>query len=137
MSIKQEMDSQGLIRIRDFWNLPQVTAKRRSWRKIESREDGYIKEKIEELMNILEQRKMLVADGKDQLRRGKNKEGIFNIQEAKIIILNIEPCGLANPWKKLWSHQGWTKTKLFVWLVHHKKILTWENIQKSVVHGAI
>ena len=33
---------------------------------------------------MLKQRKILVTDGQDQLRWGHNKEGIFNIKEAKI-----------------------------------------------------
>jgi len=86
-------------------------------------------------MKILEQRKILVTDGQDQLRWGQNKEGIFNIHEAKRITLNLDPCVSAKSWQKLWSHQGWMKIKLFMWLVHHKKILTWENIQKRGVMG--
>lgn len=36
-------------------------------------------------------------------------------------------------WQNLWRHQGWMKIKLFMWLVHHKKILTWDNIRKRGV----
>lgn len=128
MGIKQETDFHGLIKVRDFWNLPHDTKKWRSWRKIECRGDGPIKAKTKELMKILEQRKILVTEGQDQLRWGQNNEGIFDIKEAKIITLNLEPCILAKSWHKIWSHQGWMKIKLFMWLVHHKKILTWENI---------
>lgn len=68
MSIKQEIDSQGLIKVRDFWNLPHDTEKWRSWRKIECRGEGTIQAKTKEIIKILEQRKILTIDGQDQLR---------------------------------------------------------------------
>eukprot|EP00253_Pinus_taeda_P010393 PITA_10393 len=95
MSLKQERESQGLIKVKDLWNLPLDSRKWRNWRKIDCREDNPIKIKAEELMSMLKQRKILVTDGQDQLRWGLNKEGTFNIKEAKRIILNLDPCVLA------------------------------------------
>src|SRR5690606_7650277 len=68
-------------------------------------------------------------------RWGKNNEGAFNLKEEKRIILERDSNLLDRVWQNLWRHQGWMKIKLFMWLVHHKKILTWENIQKRGVLG--
>jgi len=78
---------------------------------------------------------ILVTEGKDQLRWGNNSKGTFNLKEAKYILLGLESCILEKSWRQLWSHQGWMKIKLFMWLVHHKKILTWDNIRKRGVLG--
>eukprot|EP00253_Pinus_taeda_P025758 PITA_25758 len=135
MSLKQETDAQGLNKVKDFWNLPHNSRKWRSWRSIGYRDDSPIKIKAEALISMLKQRKILVIEGQDQLRWGLNKEGTFNLKEAKNIILNLDSCVPMKSWQQLWSHQGWMKIKLFMWLVHHKKILTWDNIRKRGIMG--
>ena len=77
---------------------------------------------------MLEQRKILVIGGNDQLRQGNNNEGTFNLKEAKHILLELDAHVLDRIWQNLWRHQGWMKIKLFKWLVQHKKILTWDKI---------
>lgn len=78
---------------------------------------------------------ILVYKGQDQLRWDNNKEGTFNLKEAKGILLELTPQVLDKIWQKLWRHQGWMKSKLFMWLVYHRKILTWDNIRKRGVLG--
>jgi len=74
-------------------------------------------------MEVLEQRKILVSGGHDQLRWGNNNEGTFNLKEAKLILLELDSHSPDRIWKNLWRHQGWMKIKLFMWLVQHRKIL--------------
>ena len=76
-----------------------------------------------------------MAEGQDQLRWGDNKEGTFNLKEAKNILLELDPLVPDKIWQNLWKHLGWMKIKLFMWVVYHKKILTWDNIQKRGVSG--
>jgi len=45
--------------------------------------------KAEALGQILEQRMILVFEGQDQLRWGNNSKDIFNIKEAKNILLEL------------------------------------------------
>jgi len=49
-----------------------------------------LKAKATALLRILEQRKILISKGHDQLRWGNNKEGTFNIKEAKKVSLELD-----------------------------------------------
>ena len=91
---------------------------------MDHREDNPLKAKAEALLEILEQRKILVTGGHDQLRWGNNNEGTFNLKEAKHLILELDSNEPDRVWQNLWRHQGWMKTKLFMLLVPHKKNLT-------------
>ena len=94
-----------------------------------------MKAKADALLTMLDQRKILVSEGHDQLRWGNNNEGTFNLKEAKRILLELDSHVLDRIWQNLWRHQGWMKIKLFMWLFLHKKNLTWDNIRKRRVLG--
>eukprot|EP00253_Pinus_taeda_P025039 PITA_25039 len=126
-SLKQETDHQGLNKVKDFWDLAQTSEKWRSWSKLDHGDDSPLKIKVEALGSLLKQRMILATEGQDQLRWGNNNKGNFNLKEAKSILLGLDQRQL------LWKHQGWMKIKLFMWLVQHKKILTWDNIRKRGV----
>ena len=68
-------------------------------------------------------------------KRGRNNEGNFNLKEAKINSIGLEFPNPDKIWKDLWQNVHWMKIKLFIWLVQHKKILTWENLTKRVLDG--
>eukprot|EP00253_Pinus_taeda_P003152 PITA_03152 len=68
-----------------------------------------------------------------QLRCGRNNKGNFNLKEAKRMALGLDFPNLDKVWKELWQNPHWMKIKLFMWLVQHKKILTWENLRKRGV----
>eukprot|EP00253_Pinus_taeda_P011657 PITA_11657 len=134
LGLKQELDSQGLIKVKDFLIHSNPTDKWRTWKNIECRNSSLLKTRAEELRKIVEKRKILVAEGQDQLRWGNNKEGTFILKEAKKHS-PLDP-GVPNKiWQKLWRHQGWMKIKLYMWVVYHKKILTWDKIRKRGVQG--
>jgi len=65
MSLKQEIDSQGLNKVKDFWDLPHNSGKWRSWRSINYRDDSPINIKAEALMSMLKQMNILVTEGQD------------------------------------------------------------------------
>ena len=87
------------------------------------------------LMQELDRRKILVSRVNDQLRLGNKNEGTFNLKEAKLFQLGLASQAPDKVWQRLWRHQGWMKIKLFMWLVQHRKILTWDNIRKRGVLG--
>jgi len=113
-----------LSKVKYFWDHTNSAEKWSTWRNIDSRNDSPLKTKTEALMKMLKQRKILLTGGQDQLRWGNNNEGTFNPKEAKGILLEMDSHVLDRIWQNLWKHQGWMKIKLFMWLVHHKKILT-------------
>eukprot|EP00253_Pinus_taeda_P027356 PITA_27356 len=135
LNLKHETNTQGLTRVKDFWDDIHNTGKWRIWKNIDCRNDRILKTKAEALGKMLEQRMILVLGGQDQLRWGNNNEGIFNIKEAKSILLELASQAPNQTWKNLWRHQGWMKIKLFMWLFHHRKILTWDNIRKRGMIG--
>eukprot|EP00253_Pinus_taeda_P019460 PITA_19460 len=135
LDLKKDTDTKGLSKVKDFWDQTNSARKWRTWRNIDYRDDNPLKAKAEAFMKMLEQRKILVTGGHDQLRWGNNNEGTFNLKETKHILLELDSLAPDRIWKNLWRHQGWMKIKLFMWLVHHKKILTWDNIQKRGVLG--
>lgn len=84
---------------------------------------------------ILEKRQILTSTSNDLLRWGRNNEGIFNLKEAKRIVTGLNYPSPDKTWKDLWNNPHWMKIKLFMWLVQHKKILTWENLRKRGFAG--
>lgn len=84
---------------------------------------------------MLDKRKILKSERQDQLMWGYNNEGAFNLKKEKIILLDVNTQALDKIWLELWRQQGWMKIKLFIWLVQHRKILTWDKIRKRGVLG--
>eukprot|EP00253_Pinus_taeda_P005771 PITA_05771 len=135
LDLKKETDTKRLLRVKDFWDQTNSEGKWRTWKNIHYTDDNPLKAKAEAQLIMLGQRKNLVSEGHDQHRWGKNNEGTFNLKQAKHKILELDSNVLDRVWQNLWRHQGWMKIKLFMWLVHHKKILTWEKIRKRGVLG--
>jgi len=135
VELKNDINTKGLLRVKDFWDHTSSEGKWRTWKNMEFRDENPLKVKDDALLGMLDQRKMLVLEDHDQRRWGNNNEGTFNLKEAKRLVSELDSNEPDRVWKNLWRHQGWMKTKLFMWLVHHKKILTWENIRKRGVLG--
>eukprot|EP00253_Pinus_taeda_P034910 PITA_34910 len=125
----------GLSKVKDFWDQTNSLGKWRTWRNFNFMDDSPLKAKAETLIKILDQRNILLSEGKDQLRWGNNNERTFSLKEAKLILLNLISEASDRIWKDLWKRQGWIKIKLFMWLVQNRKILTWDNIRKRGVLG--
>eukprot|EP00253_Pinus_taeda_P035878 PITA_35878 len=133
--LKAEIDTQKLTKVKDFWDQNNSSGKWRNWRKLDLRNDSPLKAKAERLMEMLDHRKILFSRGHDQLRWGNNNEGTYNLKEAKLLLLELDSQAPDRIWQNLWKLQGWMKIKLFMWLVLHRKILTWDNIRKRGVLG--
>jgi len=129
-NLKHETDTQGLTRVKYFQDDTHNNGKWRKWKNIECRNDGMLNTKVEALGKMLEQRMILVSEGQEQLRWGNNTKGIFNIKEAKSVLLELDSQAPKRNWLNIWRHKGWVKIKLFMWLVLQSKILTWDNIRK-------
>ena len=68
MDLKIEIETKGLMKVKDFLDQTNSVGKWRTWRNINYKDDGPLKEKENELMKLLEQRKIVVTGGHDQHR---------------------------------------------------------------------
>lgn len=82
----------------------------------------------------LQNRCIRSSEGRDILRWGYTPKGSFTTKEDCKIISN-DPMPLDPIWGKIWSLGTWPEVSLFLWLVGHRKILTWDNLRKRNFHG--
>lgn len=101
LGLKQESDSQGLIKVKYFWIHSNPTDTWRTRKNIECRNKTLLKSRAEELRKIVEKRKILVVEGQDQLRWGNNNEGAFILKEPKSILLVLDPRVPNKIWQNL------------------------------------
>jgi hypothetical protein len=80
-------------------------------------------------------RKIPILPGEDILRWGHSSRGTFNIQEAYAIKENFNLLPPGKVWNKIWSLKHWPKISIFLWLVVHGSILTWDNLMKRGFTG--
>ena len=130
-ALKNDSDNKGLCMVSDFWDQVRNNGKWRIWKDLGYNEESPLKAQAGSLALALEQRKILVSSSSDQLRWGRNTKGKFNLKEAKQEVMGFNFVNPDQVWKKLWQNSQWMKIKLFSWLVHQRKILTWENLLKK------
>jgi len=83
---------------------------------------------MEILERELQKRRIQHSEGKDTLRWRYRPKGTFTTSEAYKLI-NSNPSPLDLIWGKIWDSGVWPKVSLFLWLVGHQKILTWERLR--------
>jgi len=88
----------------------------------------------ERLERELQNRHIRHSEGKDILRWGYKPKGAFTTSKVyKLINSNLSPPDLL--WGKIWDSGIWPKVSLFLWLVGHQKILTWDRLRRINYHG--
>lgn len=79
-------------------------------------------------------RKIRYSEEKHLLKWGYTPSGKFSTQEAHTLLTHsqdpIDPI-----WDNLWSSSLWPKVSTFMWLLCHKRILTWDNLIKRGFTG--
>ncbi|CAN1842763.1 Putative ribonuclease H protein At1g65750 [Linum perenne] len=65
--------------------------------------------------------------GKDSLVWGLEVNGAFSIRSAYLMLSNLDQDHLDNFWSRLWKWKGPNKTRHFLWLASHKRLLTNEE----------
>ena len=78
----------------------------------------------------LAKRKIPKIAGEDILQWGYRPQGTFSTREAYQLKSHLDPLPDTKVWHKLWSLKHWPKITLFLWLVTHSSILTWDNLSK-------
>lgn len=82
--LKKETGTKRLFKVKYFLDQTNNEGKWRTWKNLDHREDNPLKSKAKALLIILEQRKILVIGGHDQLRWGNNNVVTFNLKEQKM-----------------------------------------------------
>ena len=90
---------------------------------------------LEPLNEELAKRKIPRTEGEDILRWGYGTQGTFSTSEAYQLQTCIDPSPASEIWQKLWNLKLWPKVTLFLWLVLHSSILTWDNLLKRGFTG--
>ena len=80
VDLNNDTDNKGLLRANDFLDQTNSEGKWRTWKKMEYRDNSPLKAKVEALIAILDQRKLLISADHDQLRWGTNNQGTFNLK---------------------------------------------------------
>eukprot|EP00253_Pinus_taeda_P015289 PITA_15289 len=77
----------------------------------------------------LEKRKIQCSEGKDVLRWGYEERGTYSTKEADNLLIkdHSRPDKI---WSKIWDSSIWPKISTFLWLLCHKRVLTWDNPRK-------
>jgi hypothetical protein len=80
-------------------------------------------------------RKIPKITGEDIVRWGYRSWGTYNIREAYHIKTQSNLAPTRDVWSKIWNLKHWPKITLFLWLVTHSSILTWDNLLKRGLVG--
>lgn len=88
----------------------------------------------EELEEELKKRSIRHNEGNDILRWGYQPKGTYTTAEAYKLVCNL-PTSPDTLWSKIWGLGSWPKISYFLWLVGHKRILTWDKLRRRNFHG--
>jgi len=86
------------------------------------------------LSSELQKRQILSSEEMDILRWGYEEKGTFTTREAYNVIIK-ERIIKDVLWNKIWDSSNWPKVSTFLWILCHKKILTWDNLRKRSFSG--
>jgi hypothetical protein len=125
----------GLTKVADYW---RDTPQGDTWHQWHLDREGIDLEAGVDLAPWQEEmtkRKIPKIAGEDILRWGYRPQGTFITREAYQLKALLDPLPNTKAWRKLWSLKHWPKITLFLWLVNHSIILTWDNLGKRGFAG--
>ena len=88
---------------------------------------GLLPNQIEDLLHVVLLRQCL--EGRDNICWGFTNDGRFTIKSAYLATLT---CNCSHPsieWKRIWKLQDPLRIRTFLWLIHHRKIIT--NLERA------
>ena len=87
------------------------------------------------LIQELQERKIEIREGTDQIIWGFKAPGQFNIKEAVELASGTGMLPMEKKWNSIWTLKHWPKITLFLWLLRKGRILTWENLKRCGMMG--
>jgi hypothetical protein len=120
----------GLTTVADYWQDTTQEDTWRCWHLDRERFNLGAHVDLEPWQKEMAKRKIPKIEGDDILRWGHRPQGTFSTQEAYLVKTITDPIPNTTAWQKLWNLKHWPKVTLFLWLVLHSSILTWDNLTK-------
>jgi exonuclease III len=120
----------GLTRVADYWQDNPMEDTWRCWHLDRERINLGAHVDLAPLQEELTKRRIPIIAGEDILRWGYRPQGFFSTREAYQIKAQSNPPPDSEVWGKIWNLKHWPKITLFLWLVSHSSILTWDNLLK-------
>ena len=120
----------GLKTVADYWRGETQGNTWRLW--LMDRQSLHLSDQVDlgPYQTEMLKRKIAKLSGEDMLQCGHRPSGTYSTSEAYHIKIksSLEPAGRV--WQKIWNLKHWPKITLFLWLVTHSNILTWDNLSK-------
>eukprot|EP00253_Pinus_taeda_P022503 PITA_22503 len=128
-----EQDLHPSITVGNLWN---ITAQQdiRKWHKASQIIANGKAQEQQTLDTELAKRKIQCSEGKDVLRWGYEERGTYSTKEAYNLLIK-DHSKLDKIWSKIWDSSIWPKISTFLWLLCHKRVLTWDNLRKRNFFG--
>eukprot|EP00253_Pinus_taeda_P006734 PITA_06734 len=119
--------------VHQFWETETINGFRK-WRTSHQINENASLQSTVALEAELKKRSIRSESSRDILRWGYLPKGAYSTSEAYNLIgdSTIRPDPL---WERIWSFKAWPKISYFLWLVGHKKILTWDKLRKRNFQG--
>jgi hypothetical protein len=128
--ISTQATQAGLTTVADYWRDDPQDNTWRHWHldRESMNLDGHVD--LGPYQNEMLKRKIPKLTGEDILRWGYRPRGTYGIREAYHIKIQPNLAPTRAVWRKIWNLRHWPKITLFLWLVVHSSILTWDNLSK-------
>eukprot|EP00253_Pinus_taeda_P013812 PITA_13812 len=131
VDLQRNYQELGRTTVNHYWTPNNRDPEWRNWAINETEGITEANNNVKDLQTLLNKRRIRQADDNDQLRWGKQGGGNFTLKEARNCTKNSEQIEKVQWSSKVWDSQFWPKTKIFLWLLMHRKTLTWENLRKK------
>jgi hypothetical protein len=125
----------GLTLVADYWQNNSREDAWRCWKVDRDHMDLDAHVNLEPLNEELDKRKIPRIEGEEILQWGYGTQGTFSTREAYRIQTGTDLGPTSEIWQKIWNLRHWPKVTLFLWLVLHSSILTWDNLLKRGFTG--
>ena len=120
----------GAMTIKDYWRNQPDKHGWHQWKTAKNWPIDLPHPGSDRLAQYLAQQKIHASQGSDKLRWDLSTSGVFSVKEAYLLRAAVSIIPNTQVWKRIWTSHLWPKVAHFLWLVIHKRILTWDRLLK-------
>ena len=115
--IQEEIDSQGISKVKDIWRDQEDDQDLCIWVRKEWWEHFSPGEEVERLEESLNNRHVRTHPGDDKLQWGYTEKGSFTMKESYDILTKYDTLPTDKKWGNLWKKKLWPKISICSWLL--------------------